>query len=170
LLRKYAWAGVLPRPVVSESWQGSIAQPGGSAQTTVALPRGRWDVSLQYQSRTDVDLRAPGLRTSLPASFGSIVAFWPAGTLTSRGGRVSLALTAHKRNWFGRLIGHSRPDRAPSAPGAAPLWHVAFTRHAETPRRVPARAACGRYVDWFAPAGGAMKGRAGAPRASRPAR
>lgn len=158
-LRRYAWAGVVPRPVVTDRWQGSIAVPGAGARTTVALPAGRWDVSLQFESRTALEVRAPGLRTTIPASFGSIAAYWPAGTLTSRGGSVTLSLTARKRTWFGRLAGGPVAMRAPSAPGNAPLWHVAFTRHGITPRRVRSRAACGRYVDWFAPAGGTMRGR-----------
>jgi hypothetical protein len=104
-------------------------------------------------------VRAPGLRTTIPPSFGSIVSYWPAGTLTSPGGSVVLSLTARKRTWFGRLIGGPVAMRAPTVPGNVPLWHAAFTRHRTTPQRTRSRDACGRYVDWFAPAGGAMKGR-----------
>ncbi len=41
--------------------------------------------------------------------------------------------------------------------GQTPLWHAAFTRHGATPQRVPISQACGRYVDWFAPAGSHMQ-------------
>jgi hypothetical protein len=158
-LKTYKWAGVLPAPVVTDRWDGSIAVPGDTARTAVTLPRGRWDVSLQYVSRTPIEVRAPGLRKTIAPSFGTVVSYWPAGTVTSPGGRVTLTLTAEKRSWFGRLIGGPRPMLAPGVPGEKPLWHVAFTRHGTTPQRIPSKQACGRYVDWFAPAGGVMKGR-----------
>jgi hypothetical protein len=68
-------------------------------------------------------------------------------------------VTSNPRSWFGQLLGSPPPTRAPLSPGNAPLFHVAFTRHDETPRRVPIRSACGRYVDWLAPAGSHMRGR-----------
>src|SRR5439155_6366705 len=102
-------------------------------------------------STTGVEVRAPGLDQTLAPNYGVITAFWPAGTLTSDGRVLRLAVTARRRNWFGRLLGDPYPTKSPISPGQTPLWHVAFTRHGATPRRVPARQACGRYADWVAP-------------------
>lgn len=160
-LALYKWAGVLPRPIVSTAWRGSIAKPGETATMTVKLPRGRWDVSLQYASRTPVTVRADGLHKVLAPNFGVATSYWPAGTVTRDGRPLTLSVTGAQQTWFGRLLGRPRAMRAALAPGMRPLVHAAFTRHDETPRRILARAACGRYVDWFAPAGSRMRGRLG---------
>jgi hypothetical protein len=152
-------AGVLPPPVVLATWSGTIAQPGKTASMRVRLPRGRWDVSLQYVSTTALDVRAPGLSKTLAANYGLVTPFWPSGTLTSDGRTLTLSVASHKRSWFGQLLGAPRPTRAPLAPNQSPIWQAAFTRHGETPHRVPARSNCGRYTDWVAPAGGRMRGR-----------
>jgi hypothetical protein len=47
--------------------------------------------------------------------------------------------------------------RAALSPGLRPLYRAAFTRHGETPRRLPVNQACGKYVDWYAPAGSKMR-------------
>jgi hypothetical protein len=105
-----------------------------------------------------VVVRAPGLTKVLAPNFGLITSYWSAGELTSDGRPLTLSVTAQKRNWFGRLIGGPRPMRAPLSPGERPIYTVAFTRHV-TPHRILARKACGRYADWFAPAGSHMRGR-----------
>ena len=156
---RYQWAGTLPRPVVTTAWRGSIARPGETARVTARLPRGRWDVSLQYVSRTPLTVRGPGLSKRLAPNLGPVTSFWPAGTLTSDGRQVTLSLTSDRRNWFGRLLGAPTPERAPLAPGKRPLHVIAFTRHGATPQRIRSRRACGRYVDWLAPAGSSMRGR-----------
>jgi hypothetical protein len=104
-------------------------------------------------------VRAPGLTKVLAQNFGLITSFWPAGTVTSDGRPLTLSLTTGKRTWFGRLLGRPRAMRAPLSPGSRPLNAFAFTRHGRTPRRIHSKFACGRYVDWFAPAGSHMRGR-----------
>lgn len=156
----YGWAGVLPQPVVASDWQGSIAKPGETARLRVTLPRGRWDISLQYISTTGLTVRGPGLAGKrLAPNFGQVTQFWPAGTVTGDGKPITLTVTDRQRSWFGQLIGSPRGSIGPLAPNASPIWNAAFTRHGETPKRVPSAQACGRYVDWFAPAGSAMSGR-----------
>jgi len=156
-LAQYQWAGVLPQPVVLDNWQGSMGVPGRAARIRVSLPAGRWDISLQYVSFTGLVVQAPGLHQVIAANYGQISPYWPAGTVTSRGVPFTLSVTSKRRSWFGRLLGSPRGDISPDTPGHTPIWHVAFTIHGATPRRVPARQACGRYVDWFAPAGSAMR-------------
>ncbi len=155
-LGHYQWAGVLPTPVVSTAWEGSIGVPGHTARLEVSLPPGRWDVSLQYLSFTSVVVRAPQLREVIAPNFGLIDQYWPAGTLTSDGQPLTLKLTSENRSWLGRLLGSMRSVRTADDPGMTPLWHVAFTVHGATPQRVPVRQACGRYVDWFAPSASTM--------------
>jgi hypothetical protein len=155
-LAQYQWAGVVPRPVVLTDWQGSIGVPGHSARIHVSLPAGRWDISLQYVSYTSVVVQGPGVHQVLAPNYGVIAAYWPAGTLTSDGRPFWLTATSRPRNWFARLLGSPRGAISPDSPRHTPIWHVAFTVHGASPRRVPARAACGRYVDWFAPAGSDM--------------
>lgn len=156
-VERYKWAGVLPLPVVSDKWTGSIARPGGTARMKVALPRGRWDISLEYLSATPLTVRAPGLQKRLAQNFGLISSYWPAGTITSDGRPVTLTVSADKRTRFGRLLGSPKPMRAALSPGLRPLYRAAFTRHGETPRRLPVKQACGKYVDWYAPAGSKMR-------------
>ena len=155
-LALYRWAGVLPNPVATTDWRGSIGVPGRTARIRVALPSGRWDVSMQYVSFTGLVVRAPQLDKPLAPNYGSVFAYWPAGTLTSDGHPLTLSATSEQRSWFGRLLGAPRSAISPNAPHMAPLWHVVFTRHNATPARVPIEKACGRYVDWVAPAGSAM--------------
>jgi hypothetical protein len=157
-LKLYKWAGVIPEPIVRSDWHGSIAKPGGTARMTVTLPPGRWDLSLQYLSTTHVTVSAPGLEKVLAQNFGLITSYWPAGSVTSNGGPLTLTVTAAERTWFAGLLGTPRAMRAPLSPGYRPLLNAAFTRHVSV-RRVPAKQACGRYVDWMAPAGSQMRGR-----------
>jgi hypothetical protein len=158
-LAQYRWAGVLPTPVVLTGWHGSIGVPGHTARIQVTLPRGRWDISLQYVSFTKLVVQAPALDTVIPANYGVIAPFWPAGTLTTDGRSFTLSVTSERRTWFARLLGNPRADLSPDSTRMTPIWHVAFTRHGATPQRVDVHAACGRYVDWFAPAGSTMRGR-----------
>jgi hypothetical protein len=141
---------------VSTAWHGSIGVPGHTATTRVELPPGRWDVSLQYLSPTSVAVRGPRLHRVIAPNYGLIKAYWPAGTVTSDGRPFTLSLRSENRPWFGHLLGSPHSLITPDSPQMAPLWHVAFTRHGATPRRVPVHQACGRYVDWFAPAGSSM--------------
>jgi hypothetical protein len=146
---------------MTDAWRGSIAEPGQTARLRVTLPRGRWDVSLQYVSLTGLHVKGPGLNTDIAPNYQNVVAYWPAGTLTSSGTPATVSVTSAKRSWFGQLLGAPLPPRVPLSPNNTPLWHAVFTRHGQTPRRVLATSACGRYVDWLAPAGSHMRGRSG---------
>jgi hypothetical protein len=156
-LTQYAWAGVLPEPVVLDGWSGSTGVPGRTARLRVSLPAGRWDISLQYVSFTSLVIQAPGLDKVIAPNYGVIAPYWPAGTVTSDGRPFTLSVTSKNRSWFARLLGAPEGAISPDATGFSPLREVAFTVHGATARRVPARQACGRYVDWFAPAGSAMR-------------
>jgi hypothetical protein len=152
LARQAGVAAVTARPVVRDwrSWHGQPRRAGQAARLTVQLPRGRWDVSLQYVSTMGLDVRAPGLRTSLPAHLGRIGPYWYVGTVRQRhDGSLRLRLRAREHGLLGRVLGARGFTRAIDVPGNFPLQGVAFTRHGVRTRTVPLHAACGRHVDWY---------------------
>lgn len=149
-------AGVLPRPVVlgASSWQGQARRAGDRAQATVRLPRGRWDVSLQYASSTGLEVDAPGLKRRMPATLDRIGSYYLVGTVSiERPMTLPVRVRALEMNGLAQLLGARGATRALSAPGrtGSPLGAIAFTRHGARERVVPVREACGRYVDWVAP-------------------
>jgi hypothetical protein len=148
-------AGVLPRPVaISQAdWRGQPRRAGDSAAATVRLPRGTWDLSMQYVSTTGLDIRAGALRGSLPASLDRLGPYFRVGTVrVRRAGPLVVTVTARPMNALGRLLGAPGATRALNSPHNLPLDGLAFTRHGARERVVPAQRACGHYVDWVAPA------------------
>ncbi len=142
-------ARVVPAPIMGPRWRGSISKPGHAATLRVALPRGRWDLSLQYLSATGAEVSAPGLRAQLPVYLGRPSPYWFAGTLTSPGGGVTVTIRSLPRSWFGQLLGPTGGIHVAGTPFDEPLRFIAFTRHGATGRLVPSAQACGRWVDWL---------------------
>jgi hypothetical protein len=152
LARQDGVASVMPRPVVRDwrSWRGQPRRAGQVARMRVRLPRGHWDVSLQYVSTMGLDAWGPGLRTSLPAHLGRIGPYWYVGTIRQRhDGRFHMRFSAQQHGLLGRVLGARGFTRAIDVPGNFPLQGIAFTRHGARNRVVPLREACGRYVDWY---------------------
>ena len=124
---------------------------GEAVFQSLRLPRGRWDLSLQYFSPVlDLRVTGPGLDRRLPPdAFGRLRAsgqlsgfespFWSAGEISSRGGRYRITATARELNWFQKLIGVDR---------RADLGTLAAVRSG-TEQVLPAFEACGRYVDYL---------------------
>ena len=110
---------------------------GTSLAQHVRLPAGRWDVSFQYQSPTDLTVSAPGLSMRLPANLDPPGPFWSAGTITSDGGATAVSVAADSMSRLAR-------------PEWASLGVFALTRVDVPQRVVPLSAACNRYVDWYA--------------------
>jgi hypothetical protein len=154
--RKLVAAGgdalVWPGPVIAKRlyWErdgetDNELEPRQEVSQTIVLPRGRWQLSLQYLSPvTGVTVRAPGLSTHLRAGMDGAIPYrpdqgpyWPAGELTSEGGPVTISVRADSVNWLQRLLGVD----APAVIGN--LTAVQATGF-ET---VPTATACGRYVD-----------------------
>lgn len=142
-------AGVVPAPVVGGPERWRLPRPllisdygfaevfGGETVTqTLLLPRGTWELSLQYSSPQRVVVGARGTSTRLPLSYERGGPYWTAGTVESPGGPVSITVSL---------------DRAPriSAPRRSFVGGVAATRLDRGDRVVPLREACGAYVDWF---------------------
>lgn len=147
-------AAVLPRPVVASqpSWRGQPRRAGESARLMVRLPRGRWEMSMQYVSATGLDVRVRSLHRRLPATLDRLGPYYAVGSVrVPRAEKVTVTVTARRMNAFARLLGAPGATRALNSPGYLPLDGVAFTRHGARERVVPVRSACGRYVDWVAP-------------------
>jgi hypothetical protein len=152
LSRRPGTATVRARPVVAGSagWSGDARAAGSQATRTLALPPGRWDLSLQYVSRNPVIVLAPGLRVRLPANLDRMGSLFSAGTLTSRGRPVAIRVRIDPLGRFGRLLGAAGRTRALNSPGHRALGMLAATRHGDRPHTVPLAGACGRYVDSYA--------------------
>jgi hypothetical protein len=152
LLSNRGRASLFPPPAIGGkgAWSpDSILETGESAAQTLRLPAGRWQLSLQYFSPFGLTLRAPGLRQPLKAaldgqrpstiSLASNGQFWPAGTISSPGGRVRFTVSAADPNALQRLVGYSAKAEL------GELVAVPARRH----RVVPLGQACDSWLDWY---------------------
>jgi hypothetical protein len=147
---------VVPEPVVGAAgaWRGQPWTGGDTGMLTLRVPRGTWDVSLQYVSRSPLELTTPGgLHAELPARLSRMGSYWPAGVLRQPGdGPVTFRVRAQGPSWFGDLLGAPMRTRALNVPSHQPLGQLVLSRRSAPPRRVPLRRACGRYADHVVPA------------------
>jgi hypothetical protein len=128
---------------------GATLETGASAAQTLNLPRGRWQLSLQYFSPFGLTLSAPGLRQPLFAaldgqrpntiSLANDGQFWPAGTISSNGGPVHFTVTAADASALQSLTGYT---------GKATLGELVAVP-AQRHRIVPLRFACNGWIDWY---------------------
>ena len=145
--------GLPAPPVTSSDWNGGpTVEDGAPATTSVNLPPGRWDVSLQYDATRPVHLTAPGLDATIPANldYRGTTPYYAAGIIDAPGGPVTVTVSVEQPPLAGRLLG---------AKSEAHLGSIAFTRvalivrargRAGRGRRDPGGGrACGRYVDWY---------------------
>ena len=145
-------AGLFPAAAIGGKgeWSpDSTLQTGERASQTLNLPRGHWQLSLQYFSPFGLTLNAPGFDQSLPAaldgqrpstiSLASNGQFWPAGTVDSPGGEVRFTVTAAEASTLQDLSGYS---------GRAELGELVAVK-AEPHRTVPLAASCGHWLDWY---------------------
>lgn len=147
-------AGVLPRPVVHEAaaWNGQPREAGQEARLSVRLPRGSWDVSLQYVSNTGLDLSTGRLRETMPPTLDRLSPFYFVGTIrVPRARTIAVTVRAREMNALARLLRAPGLTRSQGVTANLPLGEIAFTRHGAQERVIPVRQACGRYVDWVAP-------------------
>jgi hypothetical protein len=147
LSRIQGTALVTAPPVVLDGsdWQGaafahlpgaSVVAAGMTVGQQVTLPPGRWQLSLQYTSATSLTVHTRGLKSELPAALEHQGPYWPVGDVTSTGSPLSVSIAVH-----------APPPLATSR--SAFLGNIAFVRVDASPRRVPLRAACGEYVNWY---------------------
>jgi hypothetical protein len=132
------------------SWSnGSILGTGESTAQTLELPKGSWDLSLQYFSPFALAVEAPGFKEELiPAldgqrpssiSLNNNGQFWPAGKFQSPGGKVEFAIKAASADWLQSLTGWD---------AKAYIGEIVATK-AEPHRTVPLSKACSGWIDWY---------------------
>lgn len=133
-----------------EAWdQGAVLDPGDSTSQQLALPAGRWRLSLQYFSPVDLTLRAPGFEQPLKAaldgqrpntiSLANEGNYWPAGEIESDGGTVPFTIEAADPTTLQRLTGWD-----------ASAYIGQLVAVPDGPReQIPLRQACGRWLDWY---------------------
>jgi hypothetical protein len=119
--------------------------PGQTASQRIRLPRGRWELSIQYVSPvTGIEVKAPGLSVHLPAGMDAAIPYrpdqgpyWPVGEITSEGGPVTVSVTADDVNSFQDLIGVDAPALIGNLTAVNPDGFI----------RVPTASACRLFVD-----------------------
>ncbi len=143
LARRTGWARIWTRPPVELRLPPSgthtetrAIRAGDSVTTEVRLPRGRWQLSLDYVSPQAVRLELGGQAISAPPSMDRLGPLWAAGEVDSSGAPARLTVSV---------------DDAPlSSPNqVAEIAGIAATPVPLRRRLVPLSAACGRYVDWY---------------------
>ncbi len=128
---------------------GDRLHTGESTAQTIALPRGRWRLSLQYFSPFGLTLSAPGFaRKLVPAldgqrpntiSLANDGQFWPAGDIVSHGGAVRFTLSAAEPSFLQRLSGYN---------AIAYVGNLVAVRAGKR-RIVPLSSACNGWIDWY---------------------
>jgi len=128
-------------PVVRSRWSDATIESGEEARLSLALPRGSWRLSLQYDASRPLTLAASDFEHRLPGNldYRGSVPFHDAGTLETGGGRVELVASVEQPPLLGRLLG---------ARAVAHLGSVAAVR-AGDPRAMDPRRGCAAYVDWY---------------------
>ena len=110
---------------------------GERATQELRLPRGAWNLSLQYVGPTSLLVRAGTMDTTLPPVEERRGPFWPVGQVRSTGESMTVAVEA------GSLPPLARRRRVI-------LGRLAATRANAPETTVALSKACGRYVTWYA--------------------
>lgn len=130
-------AAVMTAPVVLNP--GAEIAPNGTASFALALPPGRWAVSLDYTSPENLDVTLGGAATVMPANLGRPGPYFNIGTVVGRGVRHPIVVGMY----------YQHPSRLTPASDLASIISFAATREPNTREMVPLSRACGRYVDWY---------------------
>jgi hypothetical protein len=153
LLSSPGRAGLFPdSPVVGPKgrWDGGdVLGTGERTSQTLALPAGRWLLSLQYFSPFPLTLTAPGLRQPLKAALdgqrpnaitlANDGELWPAGEIVRKGGAATFTIAAAGATTLQSLSGYE---------GKAYLGELVAVP-ARPHRIVPLSQACGHWIDWY---------------------
>ncbi|MFN2612670.1 MAG: hypothetical protein ABR536_04780 [Solirubrobacterales bacterium] len=148
--RGYDTARVQPMSVVGKRlfWSpSSTIENGGRIVQPLLLPKGRWQLSIQYYSPVlDLTVDAAGLHAKLtPTADGGVRfrtdqgPFWALGSVTSDGGPIQVTVRAGGLSGLQKLLGVDQ---------GADIGNVTAARP-EQAREIPLRQACGRYVDHY---------------------
>jgi hypothetical protein len=152
LLSNPGHAGLFPDAVIGQKgdWDGgSVLGSGEETSQSLRLPKGRWNLSLQYFSPFSLTLSGPGFSETLEAaldgqrpntiSLGNNGQFWPAGRFASAGGEVRFTLRSADASALQSLTGYD---------GKAYVGEL-IAVPAEPHRTVPLGQACNSWIDWY---------------------
>ncbi len=152
LLANPGRASLFPDAVIGpkSAWYGgSVLGTGAQASQAMSLPKGAWNLSIQYFSPFDLTLSAPGFRERLEAaldgqrpntiSLGNNGQYWPAGRFHSDGGPVIFTLRTAAASGLQSLTGYD---------GKAYLGELVAVP-AKPHREVPLSKACNGWIDWY---------------------
>ncbi len=130
-------AAVMSAPVLS----GGLPALGPNSHTTasLSLPRGSWDLSLEYTSAEMLKLSAGGGNWELPANTARPGPYFYFGTVHSDGSKKPFQVQIYE----------AHPSRLTSPADTASISNVAATKSPDARTLVPLSKACGRYVDWY---------------------
>jgi hypothetical protein len=149
LRHRAGWALVRPAPVVATApgWRGTAADAGSRATRTLRLPPGRWDLALQYVSRTPLRVRAGDVDHVLPGNLDRMGQLFALGTVS--GGAIPVTVHALAPTGLAGVLGARLRTFALDSLGHQPLGAIVATRHGARPQRIRLSRACGRYVDRY---------------------
>jgi hypothetical protein len=147
------------QPALGKVWRpdSDLTESQPAAQSIYLTP-GRWDISIQYASTQPLQVAGtgPGLASPFRAELRTNLLFrgpspyYPVGSLVvERPGEVEFHVDVDDPPLVGRLLGTE---------SKAYLGAIAATRADPSRHAVPLRAACDRYVDWYAVAPGTPPG------------
>jgi hypothetical protein len=131
-------ASLMAQPLTAPGVQ---LAPGGARTVRLALPQGRWQISIQYTSTVDMTFAAHGERYAMPPYLGRPGAYFNVGAVTGAGTGSPISLR----------ISADRPSFLSGDTAYADVFTIAATRIPDVRKLVPLRRACGKYVDWFRP-------------------
>jgi hypothetical protein len=141
-------ATLLDKPVLRKqsAWKrDSHFDAPGTASVKMRLPRGRWDLSLQYDSQVSLVVTAGDRTFTLPPSLDGMylseqgeASFWRAGSVASTGGPVKVTVSASEPSSFQRFVGVRRQ-----------VWLGGIAATAGGPHSVPLRDTCKRFIDHY---------------------
>ena len=136
LSREQGEAAVMPAPVTVG---GTTLSPGQSASLRLPLPRGSWEISLQFVGTDELDFAAQGRRWTLPPYLGRPGPFFAVGVVRGLGASTPVTMT----------VKAVRPSFLDGHWATVGMGVIAATQLPNTRRIVPLSQACGKYVDWF---------------------
>ncbi len=130
-------AAIRPEPVETLV---PTTRAGSTGATRMKLPAGQWSLTLQYKSLVPIHVRVADLRRTMPPTLDRLGTRWPLGRIeVPELTKVEVEVEVDKP-----LL------TAPTT--FAEMGRLVATRSGGR-RIVPIAQACGKYVDWYRPAG-----------------
>lgn len=134
ILERGGVAAIRREPIVVD---GGVSGAGGTISVEMTLPAGTWELESPYVSHQPVEVTAPGLETTLPASLDRAGPRLPIGQVT---------VPERQRVTVSFAVG----DTLLAPPTATAVFpRLVATPAGERARIVPIAQACGKYVDWY---------------------